>query len=179
MTNEQTEGALRRGALAGDLQRFPRAGQRSYAAKNFAVRNQRIVLGQRVAAQNVNRLRLMIKDADDAMDEEVVGAADQNDVAHNWAITRKGLNGQTVAGKDGWKHTAATGDKTDFREMEQGLNREIKVNFAARFWLVVHHGEEGHEFFRLKRQEDWVAETLPQARAMVSKTRSCSNAGLT
>src|SRR5260221_8341695 len=52
------------------------------------------------------------------------------------------------------------------------------MHSIARIGTSSHGRRTDQEFFRLNRQEPCVGETLPQANAMVSNTRSCSKTGL-
>src|SRR5260221_9886377 len=52
------------------------------------------------------------------------------------------------------------------------------MHSIARIRTSSHKRRADQEFFRLNRQDPCVGETLPQANAMVSNTRSCSKTGL-
>ena len=56
---------------------------------------------------------------------------------------------------------------------------KVTIPGENRRWQAHPGRDAGYEVFRLKWHEPWVDCTLPHERAMVSKTRSCRNIGLT
>jgi len=89
--------------------------------------------------------------------------------------------GQTVAIERWWVTMAMLVREATNRTRRtwlQNLGGKFKMHSIARIGTSSHGRRAAQEFFPVKSAEPCVGETLPQANAMVSNTRSCSKTGL-
>src|SRR4029077_14486936 len=143
----------------------------------------RIFVGQGVTASGQDDTVAIAPFADHSMSPEAAFVKGENDLP----LARVGncvrANSEQIAGIDRRNHAAAARDKANFAEFAEDFAGEIKLHgVTSGGWGGRGGGHGGwpggHESLRLKRHWPWVAESLPQARAMVSNTFSCLNSGL-
>jgi hypothetical protein len=110
------------------------------------------------------------------MNEETVVTQEQHDVSGNDLVVRCTLNREQITRPHGGKHAHSPCLEAYGTLAAKHVGYKAGLRILMRFRRV-RHREQLYELIRLCMHEKLVGSILPQESAMVSKTRSCRNAG--
>jgi len=111
------------------------------------------------------------------MDEEPVVSRDQHNVAWNDFFAGLVLDAENIARPDRRKHAGSECLEAYRAARPENFDRKIELMSIASLCHEGHGRPKNYELFRLKWHCKSVGCTLPQDKAMVSKTRSQRNSG--
>jgi hypothetical protein len=159
----------------------PAANDRGDSAEQLVFVKGRVWLGRCVSPGSEQEATVLPPFLRHAMNAKTACAQMQDDISAAGGVFLFGANGQKVAGINRRNHASTELHDAHLAEAAQDLCSEIELDMLARRRHRGWHGSHGlganHEVFLLKRHCAWVAESLPQANAMVSKTFSHWKAG--
>jgi len=129
-----------------------------------------VILRKRIPSRDPSRLALL----DQPMNKKPPLSRNQHDVSGN-DLFRPTLDAENIARPDRRKHAVSERLQAYAAARAENFHRKIELMIVAS--LAHHCHGRCYELFRLKRHCSSVGLTLPQAKAMVSKTRSYRNSG--
>jgi hypothetical protein len=147
------------------------------AAEELVLVKGRVRLSRGISPSGEHEATTLAPSARHAMNAEAAIAQVQHDVSGASGVFFAGANGENVARVNRGDHASAQLDDLHVAKAAQHLGRKIELDMLARCRDMRRRcGRDGlartHEVFLLKWHCAWVADSLPQARAMVSNTFS-------